>query len=83
MNAAYMLEAGSISRCLGETVVSVKKIGVSGAPECLQSPRGREMREEFSCPPGAANLAWPNRGAVASGIVIWSSDWDRFLNEKQ
>ena len=25
MNAAYMLEAGSISRCLGETVVSVKK----------------------------------------------------------
>ena len=67
MNAAYMLEAGSISRCLGETAVSVKKIGVSGAPERLQSLQGREMREGFSCPPGAENLAWPNRGVVASG----------------
>ena len=27
MNAAYMLEAGSISRCLAETVVSVGKLG--------------------------------------------------------
>lgn len=57
MNAAYMLEAGSISRCLGETAVSVGKIGVSGVSECLQSLRGLEMREAFSCPPGAANLA--------------------------
>jgi len=55
-----------------------KKKGESGASERLQSLRGRERQEEFSYPPGAANLAWRNREAVASGVGIWSSDWDRF-----
>ena len=48
------------ARISGET-------GASGARECLQSLRGQEKREGFSYLPGAANLALPNRGAVASG----------------
>lgn len=52
--------------------------GASGAREYLQSLRDQEKREGFSCLPGAANLALPNRGAVASGVGFWSSDWDRF-----
>ena len=59
------------ARISGET-------GVSESRERLQSLRGQEKREGFFGLPGAANLALPNRGAVASGVGFWSSGWDRF-----
>jgi hypothetical protein len=70
MNAAYMLEAGSVSRCLAEPLVSVGNRSERGWGMLTESARSRKAGGVFLSSWGCESCFAESRGGGIGGWVL-------------